>query len=74
MSEIVRYRMKQLREKKGYTQIDIAEMIGVKRSAYSLWEIGKRKPDIDDLIKIADIYDVTLDWLAGREKPQRFSQ
>lgn len=60
-------RLKELRLKKGLTQQQIADEIGVNRGSYSNWEKGKREPSFENLIKLADLLEVSLDWLFGRE-------
>lgn len=59
-------RLVYLRKEKGKTQEDIAKILGVTRPAYTAYETGKRNPDYDTLEKIADYYDVTIDYLLGR--------
>ena len=60
-------RLKELRKKKGLKQQEIAELLGVKRNTYSDWENGKTEPSFENLIKLADLLEVSLDWLFGRE-------
>ena len=60
-------RLKQLRQKKGLTQKDIADLVHVNRVTYTNWEKGKREPSFENLIKLADLLEVSLDWLFGRE-------
>lgn len=56
-------RLKQLRLKNNYTQENIANKIGVSKQSVSKWESGKTYPDIDNLIILSDIYNVTIDEL-----------
>ena len=58
--------LKELRDKKGLSQKDIAKMINVSQRAYSFYETGNREPKIDTLIKLADIYGMSLDIVSGR--------
>ena len=58
--------LKRYREKYNYSQEEIAEKINITQSAYSNYEKGKRLPNIEILIKLADIYDISLDILTGR--------
>lgn len=60
-------RLKELRLQHGFSQQEIAELLGVKRNTYSDWENGKCKPNYEKLEKIADFFGVSLDWLFGRE-------
>ena len=59
--------IKRLRKNKGLKQQEIAELLGVKRNTYSDWENGKTDPSFENLVKLADLFDVSLDWLFGRE-------
>lgn len=55
--------LRRLRTDHNYTQTQIGEKLNISRQAYSNYETGKRIPDIDMLIRIADIYEVTLEQL-----------
>ena len=57
-------KLRALRLSRYYTQQDIAEMLGVTRSTISNFEIGRRKPEIDVLEKLAEIYGVDLNYFA----------
>lgn len=59
------YRLKELREEKGLTQEELALMLGLKRQSISNYENGGRQPDYNTLIKIADFFGVTVDYLVG---------
>ena len=48
------------------TQKDLAGLLNISRQAYSNYETGKRTPDLDLLIKIAQIYGITLDQLINQ--------
>lgn len=52
-----------LRYEKGYSQIELAEKIGVTKGAIGMYETDKRKPNYDILIKLADLFGVTTDYL-----------
>ena len=56
-----------LREKKGMTQAEIANMLGVTAAAVSKWENGSSKPRVDVLIKLAQILDVRVEELMSGE-------
>lgn len=60
-------RLVQLRKKRGLTQQQIADEIGVNRGSYSNWEKGKREPSFENLVKLADLLEVSLDSFFGRE-------
>ncbi len=59
-------RLKELRIEKEKRQIEIANFLCVSKSLYSRYENGERNVSLDVLIKLADFYDVTLDYLVGR--------
>lgn len=58
--------LKRYREKNNYSQEEIATKINITQQAYSNYEKGNRLPNIEILIKLADIYDISLDLLTGR--------
>lgn len=57
--------LKAARERKGISQKDMAESIGVAKSTYSLYESGNREPNVQTIKKIADILNVSADELLG---------
>ena len=59
--------LKALREAKKITQSKLGEYLGAKKSAISLWESGKRQPDQETLVRIANFFNVTVDYLLGRD-------
>ena len=54
-----------LRKERGLTNEDMGKVIGVAKSTYNHWEIGRSEPDIKTLIKLADFFCVTVDYLIG---------
>ena len=60
-------RLKQLRIKKNIKQQDLAQALNVTKQSVSNWENGKRLPNIEILIQLADYYNCSLDFLVGRE-------
>lgn len=56
-------RIKQLREKLGLTQKELALRIGVARSSLASWEVGRREPDYEMLQKLADALDSNVQYL-----------
>ena len=61
-------RLKELRLKKGLTQTELANMLNISQKSYSHWETQKTEPSFENLIKLADLLEVSLDWLFGREQ------
>lgn len=59
-------RIKELRQQKGLKQDDIAKEFGISQQTISSYEKGIREPDITTLKKLADFFDVSLDYLLGK--------
>lgn len=59
-------RFKELRLEKGLRQKDVAEKIGVCVASYGFYENWVNKPDPETLVKLADLYEVSIDYLLGR--------
>lgn len=59
--------IKELRLNRKLTTDDVANSIGVSGSAYRNYERGERSPSFEILVKLADFYGVTTDYLLGRE-------
>lgn len=56
-------RLKQEREKRGWSQAELAEKIHVSRQSVSKWETGKNYPSIDVIIDLSDLFNITIDEL-----------
>ena len=61
-------RLKTLRKEAGLTQVDVAEKLGISQPAYASWERGVKKPTQENLVKIAQILDVSIDYLVGNSE------
>lgn len=66
-------RLKSLRKEFKKTQQDIADYLGITRSAYTAYEIDRRSPDNEALSKLASLYDVSVDYLLGRTNQKNAS-
>ena len=60
-------RFRKLRLDNNYSQTQLAKKLKVHQTAISQWELGKSFPDILTMQKLADIYDVSIDYILGRE-------
>ena len=60
-------RIRDLREDSDKKQIELAKYLNIDQSTYSDYENGKINIPIEQLIKIADFYNVSLDYLVGRD-------
>ncbi len=58
-------RLKELRSEKGLTQQRTAELLGLTRTRYSLYELGVREPSIELLKVMANFFNTTIDYLVG---------
>ena len=65
----LKQKLKILRENHDLTQNQVASYLNVERSTYAYYEIGKTKPSIQNLLKLAELYTVSLDFLVGIEGP-----
>ena len=64
-------RLKELRKKKNISQLRLATELNTTQNTISRYETGEREPGIDELIKIADYFNVSVDYLVGRtENPK----
>lgn len=59
-------RIKELRKEKGLSQEGVGNIIGVKKYAVYSYEKGRACPDMKGLIALAEYFDVSMDYLAGR--------
>ena len=64
-------RLTQLRKSKGVSQSALAKEIGVSPRTYQDYEYGEREPQVTIFSRIADFFDVSLDYLAGRIDNQK---
>ena len=58
--------LRKRRAKMGVNQTAVAEALKISRTTYTNWESGKHQPDLDQLIRLADYFDTSLDLLVGR--------
>lgn len=56
-----------LRKQKQVTQEEIARILNIKQNSYSKYEQGITEPNIENLIKLANYYNVSIDYLVGRQ-------
>ncbi len=58
-------RLKIIREQNNMTQKHLADALGITRSAYCSYEIGRRSPDVDTIVKLAKFYQLPLERFLG---------
>lgn len=71
IKKIIAKRLRACRRKSGYTQMQAAVYSDITETAYTNYERGTRMPKLDILVRIADMYQVSLDYLAGRTDDPR---
>ena len=68
---VVKNNLKVLRKQKGYTQIAIQMRTGIEQALLSKFENGERVPPTETLVKLADFYEVSIDYILCRtENPE----
>ena len=67
-------RIKDMREDNDLTQEDIAQILGIQQTVYSRYERGFQTIPLEHLIKLAELYDVSLDFLTGRTNNMRMNK
>lgn len=67
-------RLKELREKAGYSQQGFADAIGVKQSTVGNWEAGAREPKFEIMERLADFFGVSVDYLLGRDVTHNYAE
>ena len=71
MKEVLARRLKECRKQRGLTQMQVAVYCDITEKAYPNYELMTREPKLEILARIADLYEVSLDYLAGRtENPE----
>ncbi|MGE9880917.1 helix-turn-helix domain-containing protein [Bariatricus sp. SGI.161] len=65
------YNIRNLREDSDKTQQELASYLNVKQTTYSKYELGKINIPIEVFIKLADYYDVSVDYLLGRTSKKK---
>ncbi|MCL2862237.1 MAG: helix-turn-helix domain-containing protein [Firmicutes bacterium] len=61
-------RLKELREEKGLSQVELAKLMDIKQRTISHYEKGEREPDFQTLKKLCDFFGVTAGYLLGFEE------
>lgn len=64
-------RLRELRDEKDLTQTEIAKMLGMSQTGYSKYETGENDIPTDVLIKLANFYNTSIDYLLGQTDNKR---
>ena len=62
--------LKYLRMREGYSQAELADKLNISKSAISMYEVGKREPDFETLENIADLFNVDMNFLLGKNSSE----
>lgn len=68
---MLKNRLKELRKRENITQVQFAKIFDISPGTIAMWETGKREPDIDTLIRIADYFNVSVDYLLGKSENKK---
>lgn len=66
MNEVYFQRLRDLREDMDLKQVQVAEILGIKQTVYSRYERGFQTIPVEHLVKLADFYNVSTDFILGR--------
>ena len=67
----LRQKMKILRENNNYSQKQVAKFLGIDRSTYAYYELGKTTPSIDILVALSELYQVSCEFLLGIKEEKK---
>ena len=71
LGDVMKNNLKVLRKKHGYTQIGLQMKTGIEQALLSKFESGQRTPPTETLIKLAEFYNVSIDYILCRtDKPE----
>ena len=65
--KVLSERLRELRLAEGYTQTQISALLNLRQQSYLRYEKNKGEPSLETLVKIAKIFDVSIDYLLGVE-------
>lgn len=63
-------KIRELREAKGMTQADLARAVKASKPTVCMWESGTRRPGLDYLLALADVFGCSVDVVLGRNWPE----
>lgn len=72
MNKYLPHRLRALRERRGMSRRTLSELCGLSQNMIAVYERGEADPSTDTLCQLADLFNVSTDYLLGREK--KFSE
>lgn len=70
---MLKAKIKELRKQHGWTQAELAKKLSVSQQTIGSWEVGRAEPNSDALTKLAQLFNVTTDYLLGRNKTPKWA-
>ena len=71
LGDVMQNRLRELRKSRGYTQVSVQMQTGIEQALLSKFENGERIPPTETLIRLADFYNVSIDYMLYRtNKPE----
>ena len=64
-------KIRELREAKRMTQAELARAVKASKTTVCLWESGARRPGLDYLLALADVFGCPVDVILGRDRPEK---
>jgi len=74
LGDDMKNRLKLLRKSRGYTQISLQMQTGIEQALLSKFENGERTPPTETLVRLADFYGVSIDYILYRTKNPDINQ
>ena len=74
MNKTLAKRLKQCRKESGFTQNQVAIYCDITEKTYQNYELMTREPKLEILVRIADLFHVSLDYLVGRTDNKKINQ
>ena len=66
LGDVMENRLKELRKSRGYTQVSLQMQTGIEQALLSKFENGERVPPTETLVRLADFYNVSIDYILCR--------
>ena len=70
LAEDIGTRIRQLRQSRGWSQAELARRMGINKSVIGYYELGGRFPTCENLIKLGDVFAVTVDYILKGDKTE----
>ena len=71
LGDVMKNRLKELRKKRGYTQVSLQIHTGIEQALLSKFENGERIPPTESLVRLAEFYNVSIDYILCRtDRPE----